>query len=165
MIAPAVQAELKKFKSFWEPYLAVSPFLALDGSWFSIGVIDAITFPLRRKSERTGFEKGILRGASAYLAVFAAEWWESFGAQTIVEFQDTGIVLRAVEGPNIETGTEVCAHVERDLVQLVETLPRPFPIFANFSRVVSDVENLVSPFTFALSTGLLPSIEGAWERC
>jgi len=164
MIAPAVQAEVRKFKNFWEPYLGVSPFLALDESWFSIGVIDALTFALRKKTELTAFERTLIRGASAYLASMAARCWSSFGAVTVVEFRETGIVLRAIEGPGIENGEEVIAHVERDFGAMLESLPRPLPIFATFSRIVSDVENFVAPFAFGLFSGLLPSLEGPWEK-
>ena len=164
MIDAAVQTELKKFKAFWAAPLAVSPYLALDDSWISISVIDSLTFALRGKQEFDEFERKLIRGAAAYIACMAADCWEAFGAEAAVEFQDTGILMRASKGPGIAKGDEFILHVERDLRVLLETVPIPFQIFSTFERVISPTENFISPFAFSVFCGLTPTAEGAWAK-
>ena len=164
MIDPAVQSELKKFEEYWGPYLQVSPALALDRSWLSVGVIDALTFALRKRPDLGEFERGVLRGAAAYLGVLAYDCWGAFGVDARVEIAETGVVIKGASGPGIGTEEEVVAHVERDLRHVLETLPVELAVTSSFSRVLSEVDNFVSPFAFGLFTGTIPSIEGPWEH-
>jgi len=164
MIDAAVQTELKKFKSFWAAPLAVSPYLALDDSWLSLAVIDSLTFALRGKDELSDFERQLVRGASAYIANIAAVCWEKFGAEASAEYQDTGIIIRAARGPQIAKDQEVVIHIERDLRTLLETTPVPFRVFSTFERVISPIENFVSPFAFSVFCGLTPTGEGPWVK-
>lgn len=163
MIEPAVQAELRRFKAIWEPKLASAPVYALDGSWLSVGVLDALTFSVRKKTRLEPFEDELLRGVAAYLGAMAADCWTAFGCETSVEHRETGVVLRATAGPGIASQEEVVAHVERDLRLLLEKLPKPFAVFSSFNRNISEAESFLSPFAFSLFSGLLPIMEGVWE--
>ncbi|MFN8391012.1 MAG: hypothetical protein U0136_12045 [Bdellovibrionota bacterium] len=163
MIDPAAEAALKAFEKHWQRYLSVAPFYRLDYTWPSVGVIDHLTFPLRSRNDLSPFERSIIHGAAAYLAVMAQRCWETFGVSSNVELHQKEIILRAVSGPGLQ-GTEAVAYVEADLSRMLAELPNPFQILTTFKRMIPTNENFVSQFAFGLFVGLLPTIEGPWSK-
>ncbi len=123
------RTEAEFFTEFWRPYLEVSPELALDGSLRSLRVIDGLTFPLRKKSPLSSFEKAVLRGSAAYLAVTAEK-----AAPVPVSFPE----------------------LERELANLLLTLPRPLPVLPDFKPLLLESDDFVSPFALGVYTDHRP---------
>ena len=163
MIDDIVRDERERFIKWWEPHLAVSPHLALDGSWPSVGVLDLLTFHLRLRTPSDWSHSAILRGAAAYLAYMAHDCWEAFGATPEVTMGSTGVIMTARSGPRLGSGQRVVVHVERELKKLIRFLPAPFPVLGEFSRLIAIDQNIVSLFAIGLCTGLTPvAEEGPW---
>ncbi len=164
MDSTASDLAVEKLKEEWGKYLSVSPTLALDGTWPSIGVIDQLTFCLRLKEEINPALEPMLRGAAAYIAKVAKNTWQSFAEE--VEIYDTqdGFSLRARGGEFLPDGEEVRYPVERELRRLLREFPDPFPMFLHFDVPVRFESPIVSFFALGVFTALGPAIEGYWEH-
>ena len=163
MIDKGAQAELDRFIAHWSKHLAPAPELALDLSWPSVGVIDALTFALRKKQDFNDFESQLVRGCSAYLGAIAQKCWATFEVHSTLELTADGIVLLGKGGAALGAG-EAEAYIERDLANLLHELPERLQIFSTFERLIPEADNFISHFAFGLFVGLLPTIEGPWSK-
>ena len=163
MIEESVTDEVAQFKAWWDPYLAVSPRLALDGSWPSIGVLDLMTFHLRLRSTGDWSHAAIVKGAAAYIAVLAHDCWTRMGAEPRAYIDDTGICIEALRGPFLKEGQRHCIAIERELRRALKTLPSPFPVVGEYKKLISIEQNMISLFALGVCSGLSPFGDGPWS--
>ena len=163
MIEESVTDEIAQFKAWWDPYLAVSPRLALDGSWPSIGVLDLLTFHLRLRSTGDWSHAAIIKGAAAYIAALAHDCWTKFGAEPRAFIDDTGICIEAHRGPFLKEGQRHFIAIERELRRALKTLPSPFPVVGDYKKLISIEQNMMSLFALGVCSGLSPFGDGPWS--
>lgn len=164
MIAQNVRDRESAFRKFWNESFGPAPGAQLDGTWPSLGTLDALTESSRRKSELSRFEEEVISGSAAYIAVLAHECLESFGAKVVVEDRGYGVILRVTEGPRIGAGEQVIMLVEAELKKLLKEMPNPFPVMNEFGRVIAPGQSVISPFAIGLCTGLFPAAQGPWKQ-
>lgn len=164
MVSEAILREIEELKLVWGKHLAKVPTLVLDDTWPSVGVLDLMTHPLRRRVDLMPFEIGLVRGVAAYIAKQIYDSWKEMGAEVTLEDTERGITVRASRGPKIEPGTVVSAYVERDVAQLLVRLPNPLPILNDFSRLITSEQQVLPTYTIAMCLGLSPFIEGSWSK-
>lgn len=164
MVSEVILHEIEELKLVWGRHLAKVPTLVLDDSWPSVGVLDLMTHPLRRRVDLMPFEISLVRGVSAYIAKLIYESWKEMGAEVTLQDTENGITVRAVRGPKIPHGESISAFVERDVAQLLARLPNPLPIFNDFSRLITSDQQVLPTYTLAMCLGLSPFLEGQWTK-
>ncbi len=164
MVSEVILKEIEELKQVWGKHLAKIPTLVLDDSWPSVGVLDLMTHPVRRRVDLMPFEIGLVRGVAAYIAKRIYDSWREMGAEVTLEDTERGITVCAKRGPKIPSGQTVSAYVERDVAQLLARMPNPMPIFSDFSRLITSDQQVLPAYTLAMCLGLSPFIEGPWNK-
>lgn len=164
MIDTSIQDRARSFIDSLRPFLGVSPVLALDYAWPSVAVLDALTFPLRKKASLSKREEELVAGVASYLGLMAYSCWKAFCAEPELVVGPTGVELRAKRGPKLDGTEPAVAYLERDLRAILLQPPRELLVCSSFRKVIAENDNALSAFAFGLFVGLLPTIEGPWAR-
>ena len=151
------------FISDWKDHLAINSSLELDGTWPSVGVLDLLTFALRRKEQVPDSLDKIYSGAASYLALMAAQCWRPLVKEIDLEVGTRGVSITAKGGELIPEGDPVVVHIEELLRDRIKELPYPFPVAAGFEAPIRFESNILSLLGIGLMTGLAPGLAGPWE--
>ena len=164
VIEDTVTEQVAQFKTWWEPYLVVSPKLALDGTWPSVGVLDLLTFHLRLRSTGDWTHAAIVKGVAAYIAVLAHDCWLKFGAEPRAFVNDSGVCIETLRGPFLKEGQRQFIAIEKELRRALKTLPSPFPVIGDYKKLISIEQNMMSLFALGVCSGLSPFGDGPWNE-
>jgi len=168
MIDPRVELLASEFASFWTRVFQEYPRYQLDLSWPSVGTIDYLLFPLRRKKTLSAVERRMVQGAAAYLGVMARDCWSkiSKGGQASVSFvpESGDVLLRIDGGSRLRQGDYFAVAVSKVLEKILQHPPNPFPAFEKAAFSVVPESNMVGLFAAGLFSGLCPYGAGAWRK-
>ena len=150
MIDEQVIEATKAFQDFWNEIFSEHKRFRLDGAWPSIGVIDRILLPLRGREKLDAEELVLIRGAAAYIGIFAYSYWSMF-PDTEVELTASldaklEFILRASGGKHLGSGESFVVPLCRSLEKILKEGPGEKVLFAKFSRYVGPEDNIVSLF-------------------
>ena len=163
MIDPRVFEAASDFRKRFADLSKQLPVYALDGSWLSLNIVDAATFHVRGKRDFSEQEKQLVHEASAYLGIMLSESWNRFGVTSKVEITEYGVMLSALEGPEIPQDDSHVIPIGAAYSTLLSDAPREMPIIADFKRPVGAMTNITRLFSFGVATGLSPFGDGPWK--
>jgi hypothetical protein len=144
------------------PVLSSFPELTLDYNWPSIGIIDLISFPLRKKLSMDEIETELLRLVSSYLGVWLSRTWTDAGIiHTVYTDNDLGGVCFRLQKPDSEEQKEYI--LENYLKNLFVDMPSDLPVLHNFRRPYTPDGNMLSSVMLGVVTGLSPLGEVWWR--
>ena len=158
-----VEKIAQDFVKEWSEYLVVNPFLALDYSWPSLGVLDLLTFSCRYKKNLPSQLEEIVTGASAYIAVIAKNCFVKSVEKVVLTHDKDGINIILEGGRYIAEEENVVIPVEKMLKHILAELPNPLPVTRLFKTEILFESPIISLFAVGIVTGLAPGIEGAWS--
>ncbi len=137
-----------------EQTFAEIPALWLDYSWPSIGVIDLISFPLRKKTSMSALEKELLYMTTAYLGNVISRVWQLSGIDHKVYFDELkgGVCLRF----RTDTGAEAEYLLTNYIHDLLFRMPPEIEVFKGFKRPYTFDANILSSVCLGIALGLAP---------
>ena len=146
MIQESVQKLADEFTQWWKPFHEGYSQLELDYTWPSVGVIDALLFPVRRAEELEDYHRYLLAASGAYLGVMAYRCWSKFPNVELSLYQtDYGIYLETTGGEFLSANEKVSIDLTQKLYQAVCTPPNPLPTCGKYMRQdLTEVSNVLS---------------------
>ena len=168
MIDQSIREQAQSFILFANQQTAGYPQLKLDLTWPSIGTLDLLLFPFRKKESLAETEETLLDGATSYLAIIAYDCWSTFPDKLELnltqEAPQLEIVLSAKGGQFLSPREKFLVNISKSLRKVLLSPEDPFPVFADLKRTLPEEHNLISLFASGLVTGLCPYGEGPWKN-
>jgi hypothetical protein len=167
-----LDGEVKKisddFVSFWNEVFQAQPQFLLDYTWPSIGIVDKLLFPLRGKKTFSAADLPLIRGAAAYIGIIAFRAWRNFPevetSLTLTLEEPRDIVIKAKGGKFLKDDENFGISIGRTIENALKQVGTPVEIFADFTRVFSRNENILSNLATGIVSGACPSGHGPWKE-
>lgn len=166
MIDDPVVALSSECVSFFDHILADYPVYRLDATLPSIGVLDLLTFDLRRKRGLSQLDQRFITWSASYVAGIVHDCFSMLPSRPrvavrLIEGADPDIVLEVKEKAKSRQ-FYLQASVAARLLELLQQMPSPLPIMAGYARSITPFENVLSPFAYGLLSGRPEGAEGTW---
>jgi tetratricopeptide (TPR) repeat protein len=146
-----------------EPAFCDVPALQLDYTWPTIGVMDLLSFPFRKKPGMSDSEKHLFVMISAYIGIVISRAWKEAGIGHRVYFDELkGGVCISFPGGN-EAGSKDLL-LTNFLTDFFVAMPAELPVFRNFYRPYHFEGNVLSGICLGIATGLSPAGEFPWTQ-
>lgn len=162
---PLVEVRAVEFAQQLNQLLMSYPNYRLDGEWLSLGVVDAILYPLRGKQNLEEHERVLLFSAACYLACLVSSAWGKFAGQPQV-----GVFVRESTEPTILItlrGGELLASEQEHSIDLFEALAKllrddftSIPVYRKNHLLCYKHSNILSPFIAGVVSGASPYSSG-----
>lgn len=144
----------EKLRKSLEDTFCEIPALALDYSWPTVGVIDLITFPLRKKPNLSDLEKELLYMTTAYLGVILSRVWEASKIDHTVQFDELkgGVCILFKSEKNTQEEYLLTNYIH----QIFFSMPQKIEVLKGFKRPFVYDGNILSSVFLGIVLGNSP---------
>ena len=163
MIEDVVRKEANRFTDFWNQVFFDYPQLKLDRTWPSIGIIDKILFPLRTKESFNFTDYDFIKGAAAYIGIIAHNNWSRYD-NVKCDLKLTGDNVKDFVLLAQDKEDEIAIYLCKSLENILKGSNKEVNFFAKDKRFFTYNENLLSPCSMGIVSGLSNLVSGKWSK-
>ena len=169
MIDERIVIYAKNFADQWNGLLKDYPRYRLDLSWPSVGTVQAILDPLRRKEELEDRDNELMLGAASYLTLIWHSFWSAYKDQPevradLIEEEPIGITLTIRGGKYLPEKQSARIALIAALWKIVRSPEEPFHFFEKTKLSLAPGFDELPLFFAGLLTGLSPFYQGPWAE-